>query len=471
VDLKRFVDVLRSHWLVILVTVAVCTGSVGAFVWSQTPTYTARTQLFVSTPTAPGNLSLTYQGGLFSQQRVLSYSRIVSSPEVVRGVIESLHLPMSVEQLQGAIHASVPVDTILIDVTVEDSSPQRAAAIANEIGLRFPRFVSDLETPPGRERTPVKVSVTSPAEVPTSPSSPRKKLGLAIAALLGLGLGIGFAGLRSLFDTRIRSASEASYLAGAPVLGSVPNHSKAHKRPLAAMDISSAASEAYRRLRTNLRFLGVEGGRKAFVVASALPEEGKTLIVANLGIAFAQAGYRVALVDGDLRRPRLAETLGLSPKVGLTDVLTRDLPIDAALQRWSDGLSLSLLASGPLPRNPSELLGGQGFAAVLGELERRYDVVIVDSPALLLVTDAAILAQVASRVVLVTRLNSTRADQLESAVENFRVIDTQIAGVVLNRSRKGSVSPYRSRVDQPSSDREIRARQLAPDAPARTGSE
>ena len=469
-DLKRFVDVLRSHWLMIVVVVVLCTGAAGAFVWHQTPSYTARTQLFVSTPTTPGNLSLTYQGGLFSQQRVLSYARIVSSPRVARTVIDSLRLPMSVEQLQRAIHASVPVNTVLIDVTVDDRSPERAAAIAREIGVQFPRFVSSLETPPGRNVTPVKVSVTSPAEVPSTPSSPRRELALAIAAFVGLVLGIGIAILRSLFDTRIRSASDASYVAEAPVLGNVPNHRANVKGSLAAVDVSSAAGEAYRRLRTNLRVLGRDGGRKAFVVSSALPEEGKTVIVANLGIAFAQAGYHVALVDGDLRKPRLADTLGLSSKVGLTNVLTRGMPLDAALQRWGEGLTLSLLASGPLPDNPSELLGSPEFASVLGELERAYDIVIIDSPALLLVTDAAILAQVASRVLLVTRQNSTRADQLRSAVDDLRVIDTQILGVVLNRSRKGHASPYRSRADQTSSGR-VRVPHLASDAPARTDSE
>jgi capsular exopolysaccharide synthesis family protein len=468
VELKRFVDVLRSHWLVVVIAVVACIASAGAFAWSRTPSYTARTQLFVSTPTGPENASLTYQGGLFSQQRVLSYSRIVSSPQVARGVINDLHLPMTVEQLQASVHASVPAGTVLIDVTVENSSPQRAAAIANAIGVRFPRLVTALETPPGRARTPVKVSVTSRAGVPTAPSSPRKQLDLAIGALLGLVLGIGIAALRSSFDTRIRSASDASYVAGAPVLGDVPNHGKPAKRPLAAMDVSSAASEAYRRLRTNLRVLGADGGHKAFVVSSALPEEGKTLIVANLGIAFAQAGYRVVLVDGDLRQPRLADTLGLSREVGLTDVLTRNVPIDAALQRWGEDLSLSVLASGRLPRNPSELLGSNAFAAVLGELEQRHDVVIVDSPAILLVTDAAILAQATSRVVLVTRLNSTSAEQLSSAVEDLRVIDAEIVGVVLNRSRRGSASTYRRHTGDIIGGRDIRALQLASDTPGRT---
>ena len=360
-DLKRFADVLRTHWLLVVLATGACTGLAAAVVWRQTPRYTARTQLFVSTLNPPANLSLTYQGGLFSQQRVLSYSHIVSSPQVARRVIEHLQLPMSVEQLQRAIHASVPVGTVLIDVTVDDSSSRRAAAIANEIAVQFPRFVSSLEAPPGQGHTPVKVTVTSPAGVPTTPSSPRKLLDLAIAMFVGLAVGIGIATLRSFFDTRIRNASDASSLAEAPVLGSVPKHPKTlRKRPLVAADASSAASEAYRRLRTNLRVLGRDGGIKSFAVSSALPEEGKTLIVANLGIAFARAGYRVALVDGDLRQPGLAAMLGLSPTVGLTNVLTREMPVDAALQRWGEGqslsLSLSLLASGPLPSNPSELL-------------------------------------------------------------------------------------------------------------------
>jgi succinoglycan biosynthesis transport protein ExoP len=447
-DLTRFVHVVRTSWLLVVAAVA---GGVllGALVVAtQAPSYTARTQLFVSTPSTPANLSDTYQGGLFSQQRVLSYSQIVSSPTVVRNVIASLKLPYTVEQLRRKIQATVPVNTVVINVAVADRSATRAAAIANAIGVQFPLLVQSLETAPGRQ-PPVKVTVTRPADVPPSASSPRTKLILAIAAVLGLALGIGLAALRWFFDTRVQTAADASSLAATPVLGSIPNYGRrVRKRPLVAADISSSSGEPLRRLRTNLR-VRLGRGRKAFVITSALPGDGKTLVAANLGIVFAQAGYSVALVDGNLRNPKLTAVLGLSPAVGLTNVLVKGMPVTAALQHWGKDVSLSVLASGPLPGNPTELLDSSGFASMLAQLEREHDVVIVDSPALLPFADAAIVARVTTQALLVTNLNSTRADQLDSAVEYLRAVDTQILGIVLNRSRKGTPASHGGRVQTP----------------------
>jgi capsular polysaccharide biosynthesis protein len=200
VDLKRFVRVLRRHWLFIALIVIASVASAGALVWVTTPRYTARIQLFVSTPSTPANLSLTYQGGLFSQQRVLSYSRIMASPPVVSRVIKQLNLPLSVVQVQREIHASVPVDTVLIDVSVDDSSAARAAAIANALGTQFPQFARTLEKPQNGA-SPVRVTLTSPAAMPTSASYPRKKIDLAAAAVLGLLLGIGLAAFRTALET------------------------------------------------------------------------------------------------------------------------------------------------------------------------------------------------------------------------------------------------------------------------------
>ncbi len=178
------------------------------------------------------------------------------------------------------------------------------------------------------------------------------------------------------------------------------------------------------------------GEHNALVVTSALPGEGKTSIVANLGVAFAQAGYSVALLDADLRTPGLAAALGLSSATGLTNVLVDGMPIASAIQEWGSGeASVSVLATGPIPDNPSELLDSLGFISALRELERTHDVVIVDSPALLPVIDAAIIAQSTSQALLVARFGSTRTGQLDAAVDHLRAVDAHIVGVVLNRSR------------------------------------
>jgi non-specific protein-tyrosine kinase len=434
-DLRQYARILRRHWVLVSLTIAVCTGAAGALAWSQPPAYAAQTQLFVSTTGAPASLSQTYQGGLFSQQRVLSYAQLVSSPAVVEGALKQLHLPDSVEHIQAEISASVPVGAVLINVTVTDRSPQRAQQIANVVGSQFSSFVRKLETPPGGN-SPVTIAVTRRAQLPTAPVSPKKPLYLLLGALLGIVLGIGFTVIREAFDTRIRDEGEVEAITGASVIGSIARDPRVRRRPLVVIDDpSSMQAEAYRRLRTNLSTVGADPRRRAFVVSSSVASEGKTLVVANLGITLAQAGHRVILVDADLRRPRLAELLGVPSGVGVTDVLVGDVSVEAALRVWREDLPLEVLPSGRQSANPSELLGSQLFEVVLEALTDRADVVILDAPALRPVTDAAVLARLTSGVILVTRMGSTRVEELEGAIRSLRAVDEEVLGVVLTGGR------------------------------------
>jgi polysaccharide biosynthesis transport protein len=453
VSLQEYLEVLRAQWLLVLASVLACAAAAGLVAWAQTPTYAARAQLFVSTGGVPDDPSQAYQGGLFSQQRVVSYAEIVSSPPVARAVIGRLDLPETVQELQDKIGASVPPDTVLINVAVEDTSPRRAKVIADAVTEEFSRVIETLETPRGEENSPVKVSVTSPAQLPRDPVSPRTGIYVAFGVFGGVILGIAAALVREALDNRVAGGREAAEIAGGPVLGAIPEDSKAGRRPLIVMaDPFSANAEAYRRLRTNLRILQNEHGFRAFVVSSPVESEGKTLTVANLGIAFAQAGHSVVLVDADLRRPTLAKILDLPPAAGLTDVLTDSVPLEAALRRWRKGLPLEVLGSGlevlgsaREVGNASELLASGRFDRVLDSLTERVDVVILDSPALASAADAAVLARAKSGVILVTRVASTRAAELRDASEALRAVRGSVLGVVLNRVPKRKFSRYISR--------------------------
>jgi succinoglycan biosynthesis transport protein ExoP len=444
-DLNQYARVLRAHVVLIVFSIVACTLAAGWLAWTRTPIYAAQAQLFVSTGGGPSDLSQTYQGGLFVSQRVQSYARIVSSPTVLRAVIGQLGLPESVPQLQAKIHADVPKDTVLIDVTAQDGSPRRAKEIADAVGENFAGFVNTLETPQGERRSPVKVTTTSPADVPTNPVSPKKALSLVLGGVLGLVLGIGGAVLREALNRRVRSEEHAAVVADAPVLGSILEDPHAASRPLVVVrDTGSVAAEAYRRLRTNLRVLNTAHGVRSFVVSSAVASEGKTLVTANLAIAFAQTGTRVVLVDADLRRPALADVLGLRSTVGLSAVVAEDLPVEAALQTWRDDLPLEVLASGWQPSDPSELLESDRLAEVLEALAERADLVILDAPALLPVADAAILARLTSGVLLVASFASTQADHLKAAARSIAEVDGQLLGVVLNRVPVRSAWRYRT---------------------------
>jgi succinoglycan biosynthesis transport protein ExoP len=435
----RYGHILRAHWVLILVTVLACTGGAAALAWTRGPVYAASTQLFVSTPARAGlSPSEIYQGDLSSQARAASYAPLVSSPGLAEAVIAKLGLRRSTQSVQSAIGASVVTGTVLINVTVEDSSAREAELIANTVGTEFPQFVDALESaPPGRTSgpqptatPPVQISISSPARLPTSPKSPHKPVYLIVGVVVGLLLGIGGAVLREMLDRRIRDDAAAEAIAGAPVVGHIPRDRKARKRPLVVVeDATSVQAEAYRRLRTNLRVLTIEQSRNSLLVTSPVAREGKTLIAVNLAFAFAQAGHRVVLVDADMRRAKLSEMLDLGPAPGLSDVLRYH--VIAPLHR-EHALPLEVLSSGSPPPNPSELLESDRFASLLESLTTQADIVIVDSPPLLPVSDAAIIARTTAAVLLVARPTSTHTDQLDAAIECLAAAGKQPIGVVLN---------------------------------------
>jgi tyrosine-protein kinase len=425
-DLKRYARVLRAHWALVSIAVLACTVAAGVLALTRDPVYEARAQMFVSAASSPSDRSPseTYQGGLFSQQRTKSYASVVSSPPVARAVAAQLGLDP--QAVQSQIRATVVEGTVLIDVTVRAGSARQAKAIADGVTEQFPKFVNELDS------SQAKISVTSPARLPTSPVSPNKDLYLLLGCFLGLVLGVGGAVLREILDRRIRGDEDASAIAGAPVLGRIAHDPATRTRPLVVVDDpDSSAAEAYRRLRTSLRVLGMDQGLRSFVVSSAVAAEGKTLIVANLGLAIAQAGATVVLVDADMRRPKLASTLGLESTVGLSDVLTGGVPVETALHRHGS-LPLEVLTAGTTPpRNPSELLGSERCAAMLDTLTDRADVVLCNAPALLAVSDAAALARLVAAVILVVRVPTTRADQFDAATATLRSAGRQPLGIVL----------------------------------------
>jgi receptor protein-tyrosine kinase len=287
-------------------------------------------------------------------------------------------------------------------------------------------------TPAKNERRRSGVTQVRSASYSAAPVSPQRKRTAALGIILGLVIGFGSAVLRESLDTRVRSAEDVVELADKPVLGAIGFDATAKDRQLIT-DIDSHAprAEAFRVLRTNLQFIDVDTANKVFVLSSAVPGEGKTSTAVNLSISLAQAGVRTLLIEGDLRRPRAAKALGLDGIVGVTSVLVGKVKLDDALQQHEPS-RLEFLASGPVPPNPAELLQSNAMRDLMTTVKARYDVVIIDAPPLLPVTDAALLAREADGAIVVVRHGKTTRDQVRGAVERLSQVDASLLGVVMN---------------------------------------
>lgn len=457
---------LRRSWL--LIAVAALAGLLigGAASILTKPSYTSETQLFVSIQ-GSGSVQELQQGNTFSQARVQSYVKIVSSPVVLQPVIETLGLPSTAEELSKRITASTDVNTVLINIAVTDPSPVQASAIAQAVGKSLIVTVDALENPGKKGTSPVSLSITKPAEAPTSPSAPNTKTNLLLGLVVGLMLGLAGAVVRNLLDNRVRSEADLRRITEAPLIGGIAFDQDAMKRPLLTQSSPhSPRAESFRQLRTNLQFANVSRHAKSVLVTSSVPGEGKSTTATNLAIALAQAGQTVCLVDADLRRPMVNEYLGLDRGVGLTTALVGATDVNDLLQQWGED-QLYVLTSGQIPPNPSELLGSDEMGHLVAGLEQAFDVVVIDAPPLLPVTDAAVLSQHVGGVMVVVGSQRLRQQELQRAMDALQLVDAKVLGIVMNRlPAKGpdsySYSYYASDDASPNKSASRKSRQAAP---------
>lgn len=428
-ELTDYIRILRKNWVIILVATLVGLGIAGAWSATRTPEYEAQSTVFVSTQ-AGSTIGELQQGSNFTQSRVQTYTNLVSTPIVMNPVIAELGLGTTAGELAGRVETSAALNTTLITITVTDTDPVRAADLANALGASLTSVVERLETPNGTDTSPVRLERVKDALPPLRPSSPNVPLNLALGGLIGLALGIGIAVLRTVLDTRIRTPRDVELVTDRPIIGAIAFDPKAKERPLIVhADPLSARAESFRALRTNLQFIDPDG-RASYVITSSVPSEGKSTTTINLAIALADAGKRVALLDTDLRKPKVAEYLGIEGGAGLTDVLIGRARLSDVMLPWGNR-SLYVLPAGKIPPNPSELLGSHSMQQLLEILERDVDVVLCDAPPLLPVTDAAILAKATSGAILVVSAGRTNRHQLSGAIDALQTVGAHIAGLAL----------------------------------------
>jgi capsular exopolysaccharide synthesis family protein len=432
VDLSDYLRILRRRWRWILVPVVLGVAAALAFIEISTPTYASSSRLFVSTSSQSGDLTQANQGNSLAVERVQSYADLVGTHSLAQRVSDKLGGKYAADTLMKTVSATVVPNTVNLTITAKNASATDARDIAQTYAEALSQEVSRIEAPADGSPSPIRMSVVDDAQVPTHAVSPRKVADLVLGLLFGLIVGLLLALVRNRADTSISSAEDLEAVSDIPVLGTIHTDAGAVQKPSSvALRESTPWAEAFRVLRTNMQFVHVDRSERVFVVSSSVPSEGKTTVVINLAITLALAGQRIALVECDLRRPRIAERLGLDDGVGTTTVLIGQISLDQALQTHADS-GLSVLTAGRRPPNPSELLQSHAMEELIRDLRSRFDVVLLDAPPLLPVTDAALLAAQSDGLLMVVRHGKTGREQVRIAMQRVESVAGETAGVVIN---------------------------------------
>ncbi len=440
VELHDYLDILRRRWLSILMITLTALALTSLVTLMMPKNYTATTRLFFAV--AGDSVADLAQGSSFAEKQMSSYAEVATSPIVLDPVTKSLGLHSTAEELKKSVEATVPVRTVIIEIAVTDPDPRQATRIANAIGEELTNVVERLN--PGRQdgSETVRATTLATAQVPSVPSSPNIIRNLTLGLILGLVLGVGIAVLRQVLDTKVRSEQDVRALTDSSILGVVAFDQEVPRHPVILRDEPLAApSEAVRRLRTNLQFIDVANRPKSIVISSSIPGEGKSTIAINLAVSLADTGARVILVDADLRRPSIADYAGMEGNVGLTTVLIGRADVEDVVQPLGSS-TLDILPAGQIPPNPSELLGSPAMAGLLDRLVATYDMVLLDSPPLLPVTDAAVLSKLAGGVLVVVGADRIHRPQLQETLGSLKTAGAHVFGIVINKINRRVAGTY-----------------------------
>lgn len=428
ISLQELFFILRKRLALIIalfIVAIVVAGVVSYYILK--PEYQTFTTLMVSKPKDyQSENKIEYNDLMINQRLVSTYGEIIKSRVVTDQVIENLALDLSYNTFRDKVSVNLVKDTEIIKIQVTDNNPILAATIANEIATVFIDSVKDI-------MKVENVQVIDIAQVPNAPTKPRPMLNIAIAGVLGIMSGIILTFLLEFLDNTIKSPDDVERAIQLPVIGAIPIDNGEDNTLITFRDPKSPISESFRTLRTNIQFSSIDKEMKIIVVTSSTPTEGKSTIAANLANSIAQGEKKVLLIDCDLRKPRINKIFRFTNIEGLTNILMGEKTISDVVHRTEDLDNLSIISSGPIPPNPAELLGSKKMKDFLDKIRDEYDMIILDTPPVGLVTDSAVLSTLADGLIQVVAVSQTDIEMVKRAKELLDNVNANIIGVVLNK--------------------------------------
>lgn len=440
-ELTDYLRVVRAYWRGVAALVLLGVALAAGVSLVQPKVYQADASGFVSagTTSSAGEASV---GDSLAKSRAASYVDLARSRATAQTVIDDLRLHAEPATLIGAVAVSQPLDTVLIKISARAATPRSAQQLADAWVRALKQQVDQVENPSGSSTQALRIVPIESAALPSSPVSPNTTRNVGIGFMCGLLLGVGYAVARSQLDRKLRRGDDIEREFGVTVAAAIPASPAMVRKhgalvPLvvghSAVKDPVHAAEAFLKLRTNLQFMDIDSPPRVIVVTSPLPGDGKSTIAANLAAALSMSDRRVVLIDGDLRRPVVAESFGMVEGAGLTDVLIGRVDFADVAQQVAALPNLTVLAAGGIPPNPSELLGSNAMRRLLNWLADSGHTVIIDAPPLLPVTDGAVLTAAADGALVVVTAGKTLDTQLGAALASLQAVQGHTLGVVLNR--------------------------------------
>jgi capsular exopolysaccharide synthesis family protein len=434
-DLADYTAVLRRRWLALVICILAGIGGGYYSGHHGAKVYRATATTFLNVPNSGQTINEVLAGVQVSSNLIDTYATLATSRVVAQRVVQQYQLPMSPGELQSKVTATPQKNTFIIGISVRDTDPARAASLADEVAVALSDEVAQLQA---NRVDPVRVDTLDKAVTPGNPISPKPTISLVLGIVLGILGGLVLAAVVEALDRSVRSSSQVDAILRAPLLAVIPNRRR--DRQIVTTNEADSLGEPYRALRTSIRFLDPDHPVSTIIISSPEEGEGKTTLTANLAMAMAKAGIQVIVVDADLRHARLGEVFGVETGAGLTSVVTGDLPLADALQE--SGENLRILATGPLPPNPSEILGSVRVAEIVAELGTMAETVLIDAPPILPVTDAVVLSTQCDGMMLVARHGKTRRAALAAAKRQVETVHTHLLGYVYNGAPRQPGSGY-----------------------------
>ncbi|MBQ7123824.1 MAG: polysaccharide biosynthesis tyrosine autokinase [Oscillospiraceae bacterium] len=462
IDFKRVIGALLKKWWLVAASSVLCALLTFLFTFFViTPKYTSSVLFYVNN----GSFSI---GGtdvrlgstdiLASQDLAESYMVILQSRTTLLDVIDYAQVDRDYEELRDDMLKAESVNgTEIFRVSITSEDPYEAEKIANSVAYILPKRISTII-----EGTSAKI--VDAAIVETEPSSPSYVGNTLVGFAFGFIICVGVIALRVIFDLTVREEDDIKQVCKHPILTQVPDmtapskggyYTKESKKKIAAAagplfgeNISFAASEAYKLLRTKIQFsFADENDCHVICTTSALAGEGKSLSSVNLAYSLAQLDKKVVLIDCDLRRPSIAAKIGIEKDPGLSDYLTRHVHSDEIIQEIhvGEGIPFDVVAAGRIPPNPMELLSSARMEKIINKYKEDYDYIILDLPPIEEVGDALVAAKLADGVLLVVRQNYGNRLAVENTLKQLEFVNAKVLGVVFNATSESGGGKYYSK--------------------------